>query len=289
MKRVKLFLVTVLVILTFFSNSQITLNHSYSLPGSSAVPRNLVKFGLKGYKYYTLSSTGLIEIFNVNNTLHKSFTIATPSLIPHASTLFLSDNLFNNDTLIEYCISEFFLGQYSKFSVLNELGSLVYHNDSATLQQPIGLQHILKNTSSIYYDGVSLKMRLHKIIASGAPATYTTQFFVFNLPGVLPCSDCTSGIVTGFAENSSSVESSKAIFYPNPVSTDLKLEYKIPADSKNSKIKIYDLNGRLLEDYRISPNTDFILLPSNYNNGLYLYSLEVDGRIIKSEKIILNR
>jgi len=45
----------------------------------------------------------------------------------------------------------------------------------------------------------------------------------------------------------------------------------------------------MLEEFKITSTFDFIYLPSNYNNGLYFYSLIVDEKLIKTEKIILNK
>jgi hypothetical protein len=273
-------------------SAQITLNHTYTI-NDPYFPRHLTKLGLKGYKYYTVNiSGGTIEVFNTNNSLYKSITL--PSSISFTSTsynqdYYLSDNLFNNDTLLEYCISLNIGSVNSKFYIFNELGSILFFKDSTwgtnfNTTTPL----IVRNSSFIYFDGTSVKMRLATFTSSNSPQD-NKKWSVYNLPGILPCSDCSSGVTTGLSIQANEVSGERVAFYPNPVNEDLKLEYKIPVSSKVAKIKVYDLNGRLVEDYRISPSTDHILLPSNYNNGLYLYSLEVDGQIIKTEKIILNR
>jgi tricorn protease-like protein len=67
----------------------------------------------------------------------------------------------------------------------------------------------------------------------------------------------------------------------------LKLRYSLPKDYKEAEIRIFDMKGSLIETYKITDTFDFIYLPTSYNNGMYLYSLVVDGIVAKTEKVIL--
>jgi hypothetical protein len=63
----------------------------------------------------------------------------------------------------------------------------------------------------------------------------------------------------------------------------------LPKGYKTAEINIYDLQGKLIENFKVTDTFDFIYLPSDYNNGMYLYTLMVDGKAIKTEKVILNK
>jgi len=280
----KKIILSVLICLCFIGKGQISLNYSYN--NSNGDCNHLVKLGLKGYKYFRVVSGNTLEILNLNNTLHKQIPIAS---VNNPSIFYVSDNLFNLDTLIEFCyIESSFAHPMGKISIANELGNVIFSRDSCSLGGIVTelIDRIFDNTRNIFFDGVSTKMRIQKCNdVNCALKTY----IIYDLPGHMPCNDCTNGQVTGLADQSQSSGSQTARFFPNPVSDNLKLDYKIPENSKNARIKIYDISGKLIENYRISASTDYILLPSSYNNGLYLYSLEVDGVIIKNEKIILNK
>ena len=71
--------------------------------------------------------------------------------------------------------------------------------------------------------------------------------------------------------------------YPNPANRELIIE--TPALSNNEWVSIYDVNGKLMHKEKIS-STKILLNISFYNAGLYLIKVEVDGRLIKTAKIM---
>jgi hypothetical protein len=48
-------------------------------------------------------------------------------------------------------------------------------------------------------------------------------------------------------------------------------------------------NAMRIENFKVTGTFDFIYLPSDYNNGMYLYTLLLDGKAMKTEKMILNK
>lgn len=114
---------------------------------------------------------------------------------------------------------------------------------------------------------------------------------IYTLPGTLPCVQCNEGgIICGIpALPPATANASGAVFYPNPVTDQLKLNYKLPAGCKTASINIYDLQGKLIENFKVTDTFDFIYLPSDYNNGMDHYTLLFDGKAIKTEKVILNK
>jgi hypothetical protein len=138
------------------------------------------------------------------------------------------------------------------------------------------------NYDPIYSIGTGAKLKL----GIGSPALYHE---VYALPGSIPCTECVDGSmgvagISSLSNNTTEV----ARFFPNPANEQLKLNYTLPSDAKKAEIKIYDMQGKLLEQMNITNDFDFIYLPSNYNSGLYLYSLIIDDKVVKTEKIILS-
>jgi hypothetical protein len=286
----------VILLITLFvffgrSNAQITYDATYTL--DNAV--HLDKFHLSGYKYVEADIPNLkIKIYNINHSLFKTINIP-PQPLTIKSVAYVSEQLFDTDTLIEYALNcnQFYSGPpgyvLSNFSIYKENGNLVMYKDSANMPYT-GYNNsgndIFDNFSGVYFDGLNTKMQL----AVCGPVGYAfTRTRVYTLPGTIPCSQCGStGTVMG-RPSISNPGPANPIFWPNPVTDQLKLKYELPKDHKNADIKIYDLQGKLIETFKVTDTFDFIYLPSDYNNGLYLYSLNVDGKTIKTEKIILNK
>lgn len=280
----KNFILAIAFIMSKSMISQITLNHTHD------DTRYLTKLGHGGYVYYSINAvTETIDLFDVaTNGLIKAMAVPnfTTAILDE---IHLSDNLFDTDLLVEFVVIRSFPGGKYNLEIYNELGTLVFSltnclnlwtNNGSPLHIPI-----LKNDHLVYYDGISTKMQVYRFTS---PNVGTFQ--VYDLPGSLPCVLCsTEG--QSVSLNTNEVKKTEANFFPNPIKGDerLKLKYNIPAATKNARVKVYDMSGKLMDDIRVSSVTDYILLPTSYNNGFYLYSLEIDGKVIKSEKIILDK
>ncbi len=257
---------------------QITFDHTYPSGKNLA----LTKFHVSGYKYTQVDIlNSKIYVYNTNHSLFKTITIpALTNQILYVS--YISENLFDLDNQIEYAlVTSSTPTVASKFYLFEENGTQIMFKDSASLS--VSFSSALQNSDGIYYDGTNVKMRL--TVGSNPQ---NTRAEIYTLPGNIPCSVCSSGTVTGLQKNGNS-EEVDALFYPNPVTDQLKLRYNLPQDAKQATIKITDIQGKLIEEFQVTSTFDFIYLPSNYNNGLYLYSLVVDGKTLKTEKILLNK
>jgi len=239
----------------------------------------LDKFHLSGYKYISADIPGKkINIYNLNNSLFKTINIPATTFSLQ-SIGYLSENLFDLDANMEY-IAITSSSSGNRFYVFDESGTVLFMRDSFSLAGPAHFDNVFSNESAIYFDGTGVKMKLR--------STYNNKHEVYNLPGTILCLGCSSGIVNSVASGGGSeILIDEASFYPNPTSDQLKLKYQLPPGWKSAKIKIFDINGKLVEDFNITDFFDFIYLPTDYNNGMYLYSLIVDDKVIKNEKIVL--
>lgn len=117
---------------------------------------------------------------------------------------------------------------------------------------------------------------------------------IYTLPGTVACVPCgppptTTAITTGAKSELPAKETDEPMFYPNPANDQVKLKYELPKDCKTASIKIQDVQGKLIAEFKVDDTFDFIYLPSAYNSGLYFYSLVIDGKVIKTKKIIINK
>jgi Secretion system C-terminal sorting domain/Domain of unknown function DUF11 len=76
--------------------------------------------------------------------------------------------------------------------------------------------------------------------------------------------------------------------YPNPVSIELTIDYRIPKGSKKANITIVNINGKLMENIEIPVNTTQKKIDvTKWADGLYFYSLFVDGKRALNQKIVV--
>lgn len=261
----------------------------YSYTNVNNAPRKLVKLTNAGYKLYDEDyPNNKVRLYNPNNSIYKTLNLP-PTVNNYGSIRYISDNLFNADSLIEfvYITTSTTNTNTTRLYIMNESGNIFLNKDSCSLG-PYNIVNdpTFMNSNSLFYDGVSIKLRIEKWAGNYG----FTKYLVYSLPGSIPCIDCTNGIITGYmSTNNENPNSEAARFFPNPANNDLKLQYNIPSTAKDAVIKIFDIQGKLIEELKISPTQDYVLLPSDYTNGLYVYSLIVDGKVIKNEKIILSK
>jgi hypothetical protein len=78
----------------------------------------------------------------------------------------------------------------------------------------------------------------------------------------------------------------KISLYPNPSNSNFLLKYTLKQDDVGA-IRIYDLTGKLVEEYGLNTNRNELQLNTNLNNGVYLYQVIVNERIVKSNKLVI--
>ena len=75
--------------------------------------------------------------------------------------------------------------------------------------------------------------------------------------------------------------------YPNPAVEQFAIDYELPAFN-TAVLKLYHMNGALLEEYSISGQQGHIQIPvNNLSSGTYFYSLVVDGKPIGVDKVVV--
>ena len=80
----------------------------------------------------------------------------------------------------------------------------------------------------------------------------------------------------------------QVILYPNPASDYLFIDYDI-IFVKEAKLQIYNSIGAIVYTKILDEKQDnFKISVSEYKNGLYFCSLQIDGKLLNTKKILIN-
>ena len=94
-----------------------------------------------------------------------------------------------------------------------------------------------------------------------------------------------SAIFKDFSANELS-ESLGFKFYPNPASDVVYLEYSLPATATDSKVVISSLIGETVKLVNIYDNAGKLAIStSDFAEGIYIYSIYVDGVLVTNQKL----
>lgn len=144
--------------------------------------------------------------------------------------------------------------------------------------------------SSLFcYSQVSTNSCGSSATGAGGSASYTIgQIFYTNLSS--SSGSVSQGVQQAFSiSTETSIESTESIklnIYPNPT-TD-KLVLNINEYSNNSRVELYDLNGKLLFNDNISSNEFFIDM-NRYETSTYYLKVIDDSKELKTFKVIKNK
>ncbi len=76
---------------------------------------------------------------------------------------------------------------------------------------------------------------------------------------------------------------------PNPFTSATSIEMFLPGDITQAEVHIIDIDGKILHKIPVSErgNTSITLEKGTLKNGVYIYSLVVDGNVAQSKRLIL--
>lgn len=85
------------------------------------------------------------------------------------------------------------------------------------------------------------------------------------------------------------VEDKVGILYPNPASNSCTYEALL-AESESGFILMYDLTGRLLHSYKLNSGENKVEMNLNeFDNGIYIYKILVNGNIVDNKKLVIQK
>lgn len=80
----------------------------------------------------------------------------------------------------------------------------------------------------------------------------------------------------------------KLKLYPNPASDHIFIEYDV-IYVKEAKLQIYNSIGAIVYTKTLEEKQDNLRISvSDYKNGLYFCSLQIDGKLLNTKKILIN-
>ncbi len=245
--------------------AQPVFEHSYSESASMAFLDQL------GEVYYTMDVINKqCLIYNMDHSLLKTIALPTPDGYYLTDIQYVSENLFNQDNLIElaYIYSKYITeSYYYTFET-----RLINENGSEVLSLPEGSGY----TSVVETSGQGKKFLVYKYDYSVIP--YQTTTYVYSLPG------------TSTKSVSHSLTSLQGNAWPNPADQLVNIPVNLPEGVYSGSMDIMDMNGRKVLSFPVTAETGNVVLPTRQlSSGTYLYQLNADTgeRVADARKILI--
>lgn len=209
-------------------------------------------------------------IYKMDHSLYK--TIALPTLEGYylENVQYVSENLFNDDNLIELVYS------YSKYVPTTESyyftyeTKLINENGNILLTVPgAGFTSVIETTTS------GKKFLVYIYNFSVIPYITSTQ--VYSLPETALKSESMS--LTSFELGDA---------YPNPAGRFVNIPVHLPPGVPSGSLELYDLNGNMVSSYPVTGSTHNLVLPTqNLVPGTYIYNVKSGDLCSSSKKIVV--
>ena len=106
--------------------------------------------------------------------------------------------------------------------------------------------------------------------------------------------DSNTATITNTQDVTLSALSNAPLLYqniPNPFNTATKINYYLPVGTQGASIVFYDTYGKQMKTVQLSQtgNGTINLTPENLASGIYSYSLVVNGNIVDTKRMLLQK
>ncbi|MCK9613874.1 MAG: T9SS type A sorting domain-containing protein [Bacteroidales bacterium] len=272
-----------LALITFAlkSEAQITLEHVYDSASTQNIyfpeinQLMIIKFEVSGERYVRINRISrTICIYNLNHSLLRTIDCTfLPSNIngTMGDVLYLSENLFDTDTQIEFMYIYTFGSPYNKGAtkIVKENGVVIFADTGAAAVHP----NWAMQQWPIYNTSQGTKMIL----------SYTNmQAKVFSLSGTL---------TTDIAEaNGLLMQQNGQLsnLYPNPSNGAITLQYELPNGETEGELILYNMQGMEMKRYKIDNTFNDILLDNTQlPAGTYFYQLQTSKGAVGTKKMVI--
>lgn len=98
---------------------------------------------------------------------------------------------------------------------------------------------------------------------------------------------------TGLSSTTSTgINSEKAVLYqnaPNPFNIETTIKYSVPSTAKSANIFVYDINGNKKKSFSLSERGEgnIKIAANGLSQGIYFYSMVIDGEILDSKTMLI--
>ena len=287
-----------LIVIVFFapvvSRAQFVLEHDYD---SSSQQLKYVNFRYNGEKYVRTSFpritgggsyaiyTPKIDIYNLNHSLWKSIPLAglprnadTASSSTSYGLLYISDGLFNKDSLVEFLFTK------AEQVIVN--GSQTTHFETYIFNENLELL-FRDSIAGPWYSNVEIPQTYlpivntsqgTKMILNGGP---TNVARVYGLAGLLTTVADPNG-----SSNSKDDDGFFKLF-PNPSTYQVTVQYQLPADIATAQLVFYDVAGNRVKQFTVDHTFgDLQLSTADLAAGTYYCRVETANGSLSGKKMI---
>lgn len=78
--------------------------------------------------------------------------------------------------------------------------------------------------------------------------------------------------------------------YPNPATNSVNIDFQFTSKVKEAKVRVINLMGAVVKEAVVEPGTSKLNLDvSNLNNGLYFYSVIINGDVYQTKKMVIQK
>ena len=280
MKKIVLFLSTLLLGLSNQIVAQMTLAHYY--PVNFTAETEIVNLSNSGKKILTISNqTGsdTLSFYNMNYSLWKQvvcpaipgYQVLPLGFFRSGPTVFYpSETLFNLDTFLEVAV------QYHRTTGSNWALFIINENGVAIDSVPN-----LNLASPNYFKVWETSPGVFK-----ATALNNNGVTVYDLPGTIPCNICGNGL--GLAREEKNTDKILTMPIPNPSSNQVKITFTLPEGTSQAELELYNNAGQKISTYKVDNRFGFIMLDNAaLPAGLYYYNISANGIISSTQKMVL--
>jgi hypothetical protein len=261
MKKTFLFLTLILSI--YAGKAQINFETEYGHSGT------FTKLALSGYKFYIMD-VGLSQcrIYNTDHSLWKTIDLPIPKYNYLYDIKFVSENLFTMDNKVCLAYIYYF---YDEVTMVYSYTAKVLKEDGTELLDIPGANYL--SAFNLEENGTKMLAFVYDYALSYYPKTR-----VYNLPGDLLSASDEEGI-SSFGLNNP---------FPNPAHEFTNVPYELPKDRFEGILTISDLNGRVIDTFRIDNNFKSLHLSTlNYKQGTYLYYITSGNYTSETKKLFV--
>jgi len=250
--------------ITFSSNAQINLEHTYTVSQGTFVIGNpsIIQIDSNQYKYFLRTSDNSFSLYNLNHSLYQSVTLpsfVTSQAVNQPVFQYVTKSLFDCDSstlefMVSYQIGSSDPPFVNSLAVIRENGDILFSKDSCGPYTFIG--------------GVALTTYPITKTSDGSKLILYNQFmneaYVYSLCGEY------------YGEFGINAEDQLA--YPNPTTEFIKLPYKLPENDISGTIEIINSNGVVVKTAVVDKSFLTLHLDvSQFDAGEYFYRLKSPG------------
>ena len=253
-----------------------------TVPARLLVVRSLPTAGVKLYSTTPTSLT----LYNLDLSIYN--TITYPALPPgytYFEPLYITESTFDPDpSTIELMMltqdTSYVLGT----RVIRDDGTILFDEPGLSFSGTNGYSELnAKPPLFTGEDGVTY------MLLTSYPTNPPTESRLYQLPGTLPCMDCSSENGMGLQGTSVLPEQGELTLFPNPASDLIQVNYSLPTGASKGHLMVTDARGRLVANVPLNGSGQASMPLAGHANGHYTCNLVVDGRIARTRQFELVR